>query len=84
VLVTDDLLGKFTDFKPKFVRRYASFAHTCHEAVTNYARDVMSQEFPNESESFEMDDEEEEVIKSLLVEQSAVGDIRTRLAHDPL
>jgi 3-methyl-2-oxobutanoate hydroxymethyltransferase len=84
VLVTDDLLGKFTDFKPKFVRRYASFAHTCHEAVVNFARDVMSQDFPNDSESFEMDEQEEEILNSLLIDQSAVGDMRTRLAHDPL
>lgn len=68
ILVTDDLLGKYTDFKPKFVRRYANLAHTCHEAITNYARDVMSQDFPNDSESFEMADEEQDALASFLSE----------------
>lgn len=68
ILVTDDLLGKYTDFKPKFVRRYANLAHTCHEAIVNYARDVMSQDFPNDSESFEMPEEEEALLRSLVVD----------------
>lgn len=82
VVVTDDLLGKYTDFKPKFVRRYANLAHTCHEAVVNYARDVMSQDFPNDSESFEMQEEEESLLRSLLVDQPAL-DVK-KIARKPL
>lgn len=47
ILVTDDLLGKYTDFQPRFVRRYAEWAKEAHQAVSNYANDVMSQNFPN-------------------------------------
>ncbi|PWT94228.1 MAG: 3-methyl-2-oxobutanoate hydroxymethyltransferase [Candidatus Melainabacteria bacterium] len=82
ILVTDDLLGKYTDFKPKFVRRYANLAHTCHEAVVNYARDVMSQDFPNDSESFEMQEEEETLLRSLLADQPVVD--ASKLAREPL
>jgi 3-methyl-2-oxobutanoate hydroxymethyltransferase len=84
ILVTDDLLGKYTDFKPKFVRRYANLAHTCHEAVVNFARDVMSQDFPTDSESFEMPEEEETLLRSLLTDQSALEDARERFAREPL
>ncbi len=66
ILVTDDLLGKYTDFQPRFVRRYAEWAQEAHEAVTNYANDVMSQNFPNEAESFSLVKSEEEELLELL------------------
>ncbi|HEY9784975.1 MAG TPA: 3-methyl-2-oxobutanoate hydroxymethyltransferase [Candidatus Obscuribacterales bacterium] len=66
ILVTDDLLGKYTDFKPRFVRRYANLAEVCQEAVSNYAKDVMSKEFPNQSEAFPLPEEEERELLCLL------------------
>jgi 3-methyl-2-oxobutanoate hydroxymethyltransferase len=66
ILVTDDLLGKYTDFKPRFVRRYANLAEVCQEAVSNYASDVQSKGFPNESEGFPFPVDEEEEFKSLI------------------
>jgi 3-methyl-2-oxobutanoate hydroxymethyltransferase len=66
ILVTDDLLGKFTDFQPRFVRRYANLADSCREAVENYAKDVISQSFPNENESFAFSAEEEHDLKELI------------------
>ncbi len=58
ILVTDDLFGKYTDFQPRFVRRYANLAESCKHAVESYAKDVMTQEFPNESESFPLAQDE--------------------------
>jgi 3-methyl-2-oxobutanoate hydroxymethyltransferase len=66
ILVTDDLLGKYTDFQPRFVRRYANLAEVCQEAVANYASDVLSQNFPNTSESFPFSKEEEEELLELI------------------
>jgi len=66
ILVTDDLLGKFTDFQPRFVRRYANLADSCREAVESYSRDVMNQSFPNENESFAFSAEEENDLKELI------------------
>lgn len=59
VLVTDDLLGKFTDFTPSFVREYASLSSTTVEAMSAYAKDVREQRFPDEEkESFPLSKEE--------------------------
>ena len=52
VLVTDDLLGKFADYKPKFVRRYADLATVIKDAVTKYKEDVKLGTYPNDSEIF--------------------------------
>jgi len=46
VLVTEDLLGLFGDFQPKFVRRYAELEADVTKAVTEYADDVRARRFP--------------------------------------
>lgn len=52
VLVIDDMLGLFTDFRPKFVRRYAELGATAAEAVAAYAADVRARAFPAAEHSF--------------------------------
>lgn len=66
ILVTDDLLGKYTDFKPRFVRRYASLDEICGEAIRNYADDVMHDKFPNAQESFFLSESEEQLFQDRL------------------
>ena len=46
ILVTDDLAGLFTDFKPRFVKRYADLAGVLDQAVAAYADDVRARRFP--------------------------------------
>jgi 3-methyl-2-oxobutanoate hydroxymethyltransferase len=46
ILVCDDLLGLFGDFRPKFVKQYAQLARTIEEAVAGYAGDVRARRFP--------------------------------------
>lgn len=46
VLVSDDLLGLFDEFTPKFVRRYAELGKTVAAAVAAYAEDVRQRRFP--------------------------------------
>jgi|AGTN01.2.fsa_nt_gi 3-methyl-2-oxobutanoate hydroxymethyltransferase len=66
ILVTDDLLGKYTDFKPRFVRRYANLDEVCTEAIRQYSDDVKKKVFPNDAESFALTKEEaEELAKRL-------------------
>lgn len=52
ILVTQDMLGMFEKFRPKFVRLYAEIAKNIKNALGDYARDVKAGTFPNEEESF--------------------------------
>lgn len=52
VLVMQDMLGITTEFKPRFLRRYADLSIVVNDAVTRYVSDVKSGEFPNESEQY--------------------------------
>jgi len=52
VLVTSDMLGIFSDFKPKFVRRYANLSEEIKKAVSNFITDVKHHRFPTEEESY--------------------------------
>ncbi|MGL4311899.1 MAG: 3-methyl-2-oxobutanoate hydroxymethyltransferase, partial [Paracoccaceae bacterium] len=52
VLVIDDMLGLFTDFRPKFVKRYAELGKAADEAIAAYAADVRSRAFPADEHSF--------------------------------
>ena len=47
VLVTEDILGLFGDFKPKFVKRYTELTPTVEEAARRYAAEVRAREFPS-------------------------------------
>ena len=52
VLVTEDILGLFPDFTPKFVKRYAELAPEIEEAVKAFADDVRSRAFPGDEHCF--------------------------------
>jgi 3-methyl-2-oxobutanoate hydroxymethyltransferase len=52
VLVVDDMLGLFTDFRPKFVKRYAELGKLADEAIAGYAAEVRSRAFPAAEHSF--------------------------------
>ena len=52
VLVVDDMLGLFTEFRPKFVKRYAELGRLADEAISTYAAEVRARTFPGEEHSF--------------------------------
>ncbi len=52
ILVTEDVLGLFDAFKPRFVRRYAELGDLVSEAVAAYASDVRSGRFPGPENLF--------------------------------
>lgn len=54
ILVTDDLVGMFADFKPKFVKRYANLGDDLAAAAAAYAKDVRDRRFPGSDECFGM------------------------------
>ena len=58
IVVTDDILGKFTDFTPKFIKKFANLHNTVYEAVLTYSKEVKDGLFPSKSESFDLDSKE--------------------------
>lgn len=52
ILVSHDMLGLYTQFHPRFVRRYAQIADDMLEAFGHYVRDVKAHEFPSTAESY--------------------------------
>lgn len=52
ILVTDDVVGMFPDFRPKFVKRYAALGDAYAEAVRGYAADVRARRFPGAEQMF--------------------------------
>lgn len=46
ILVVDDVLGIFRDFRPKFVKRYAELGETAAAAIAAYAQEVRERRFP--------------------------------------
>ncbi len=52
VLVTNDILGLYGDFKPKFLKRYAEIGNEMKKAFKEYAKEVREKSFPDEEHSF--------------------------------
>lgn len=52
ILVTPDMLGLYTKFKPRFVRRYAELGSVMRGAFERYVADVKAGDFPSEDESY--------------------------------
>ncbi|AMX99004.1 3-methyl-2-oxobutanoate hydroxymethyltransferase [Mesorhizobium ciceri] len=46
ILVSDDMLGLFSSFRPKFVKRYAELGEQADAAIAAYAADVRRRCFP--------------------------------------
>ncbi len=57
VLVYQDLLGMFSDFTPKFVKRYAELGEIMKDAFRSYIEEVGSGAFPSEEHEYKIDDD---------------------------
>lgn len=57
VLVYQDMLGYANDFTPKFVKKYADLHKIMLEAFKQYKTDCEERTFPNESQTFSMNEE---------------------------
>lgn len=52
ILVVDDMLGMFADFRPKFVKRYAELGRDADGAIAAYAEEVRARRFPGAEHVF--------------------------------
>ena len=53
ILVSDDMLGLFSDFKPRFVKHFAELASTVSKAAEAYAEEVKARTFPGPEHTFQ-------------------------------
>jgi len=58
VLVTPDMLGLFSKFTPRFVKKYAALNQDMKTAFSAYLSDVKNGTFPGSEQSYEMPDPE--------------------------
>ena len=52
ILVTDDMLGLYDSFTPKFVKKYANLYQNINDAVEDYKNEVLSRKFPSSKNSY--------------------------------
>lgn len=58
VLVTHDLLGLYSGFSPKFVKRYANLVEEIKRALDAFRKEVLEKKFPGPEHGFSMPAEE--------------------------
>ena len=57
VLVYQDMLAMFSDFTPKFVKKFADVGDVMKEAFTEFINEIQSGQFPADEHSFKVNDE---------------------------
>lgn len=58
ILLSYDLLGVFTDFKPKFTKRYTNLTEVAVGGLAKFAEEVRSGVFPDDAHSYSVDEKE--------------------------
>ena len=57
ILLCHDLLGVFTDFKPKFTKRFAALTEVAVGGIKEYVREVKEGTFPADEHTYSVGDE---------------------------
>ena len=57
VLVSNDMLGMYSDFSPKFVKQFAFLSKDIKDAVNTYIHEVNNKTFPSKEHTFAIDGE---------------------------
>jgi 3-methyl-2-oxobutanoate hydroxymethyltransferase len=66
ILLCYDLLGVFTDFKPKFTKRYTNLTEVAVGGIRQYVAEVKAGKFPDDDHSYSVKDQEYEKFLSLV------------------
>src|SRR5947199_6695403 len=66
ILRAYDLLGVFTDFKPKFTKRYANVTEVAVAGLKAYGADVRAGSFPDDDHSYTVKEEEYEKFAAMV------------------
>ena len=66
ILLCYDLLGVFTDFKPKFTKRFANLTEVAVGGIAQYVREVKQGTFPDDDHTYGVADAEYEKFLTLV------------------
>lgn len=72
ILLCYDLLGVFTDFKPKFTKRYTNLTEVAVGGIKQYVAEVKAGTFPDDDHSYSVKDEEYEKFLKLVQKRKQV------------
>jgi 3-methyl-2-oxobutanoate hydroxymethyltransferase len=72
ILLAYDLLGVFTDFKPKFTKRYAKLTEVAVGGIEQYVREVKDGSFPDDDHTYGVDDAVFEEFASLVEKRKQI------------
>ena len=72
ILLCYDLLGVFTDFKPKFTKRFANLTEVAVEGIARYVAEVKSGAFPDDEHTYSVNPAEFEKFLGMIERRKAV------------
>jgi len=72
ILLSYDLLGVFTDFKPKFTKRYANLTEVAVSGLEKYVAEVKAGTLPDDAHSYAVKDEVYEAFLTLVEKRKQV------------
>ena len=72
ILLSYDLLGVFTDFKPKFTKRFAKLTEVAVGGIREYVKEVKEGSFPDDDHSYTVNDAEYEKFAAMVAKRRQV------------
>jgi 3-methyl-2-oxobutanoate hydroxymethyltransferase len=72
ILLCYDLLGVFTDFKPKFTKRYTKLTEIAVDGIRQYVKEVKDGSFPDDDHSYTVNDAEYEKFAAMVAKRRQI------------
>jgi 3-methyl-2-oxobutanoate hydroxymethyltransferase len=72
ILLCYDLLGVFTDFKPKFTKRYAKMTEVAVTGIKQYVAEVKAGAFPDDEHSYTVNESEYEKFATMVAKRQQI------------
>ena len=72
ILLCYDLLGVFTDFKPKFTKRYAKLTEVAVAGIRQYVQEVKEGAFPDDDHSYTVKEDEYEKFAKMVAQRRQI------------
>ena len=72
ILLCYDLLGVFTDFKPKFTKRYANLTEVAVGGISQYVKEVKAGTFPDDDHTYSVNEAEFEKFVTMVEKRKQI------------